>query len=332
MILTLIIFSTVAVCVASFMILNMLLLKKGIGAKKMALVGAMTALTVRVLKSVFFYSLYPQLSIWFVAFGFLGFSLIGPFAYYYFTQPNTATMIRFSVKDALHLLFPVVGFLLLLTYTVSASGLYFLCTLSMGTYLFMGYHRSIYLKNNAKSDEQKWEKVFFALLLAILVAFLIPFTLPMAHAYTLSTALAATLLYMISFFFLKFSPKLFKNGASNKIENEQRQRILKALEEDQVFKDPALTLHTFCDQINIPKYIIAEVIRNTYNKSFHGAINSLRIKCAQEHLKNGDEHLKIEALAYDVGFNTLSAFYAVFKKETHMSPREYQRSLTEIPG
>lgn len=36
---------------------------------------------------------------------------------------------------------------------------------------------------------------------------------------------------------------------------------------------------------------------------------------------------KIEDLAYDVGFNTSSAFYNAFKKEVAMTPREYQTSI-----
>ena len=35
---------------------------------------------------------------------------------------------------------------------------------------------------------------------------------------------------------------------------------------------------------------------------------------------------KIENLAFDVGFNTSSAFYSAFKKETSMSPRTYQKT------
>ena len=55
-------------------------------------------------------------------------------------------------------------------------------------------------------------------------------------------------------------------------------------------------------------------------------MNELRVKEVKQKLAGGSD-VKIEGLAYDVGFNTPSAFYAAFKKETSLSPREYQQTM-----
>ena len=60
--------------------------------------------------------------------------------------------------------------------------------------------------------------------------------------------------------------------------------------------------------------------------SFREFVNTYRIAEVKEKLcEKSADFSKVEALAYDVGFNSPSAFYAAFKKETSLSPQEYRK-------
>jgi AraC-like DNA-binding protein len=64
-----------------------------------------------------------------------------------------------------------------------------------------------------------------------------------------------------------------------------------------------------------------------HNKHFSEFINTYRIDFAKKLLK--ETYLKIEAIAYDSGFNSLSTFNTVFKKETGFTPSKYRKINTE---
>ena len=70
------------------------------------------------------------------------------------------------------------------------------------------------------------------------------------------------------------------------------------------------------------KYL-SQVINTEHNKNFREFINTLRIKEAEKLLK--ETSLKIEAVAYETGFNTISTFNIAFKKETGITPSEYRK-------
>lgn len=296
--------------------------------KKVALVLLMLALSFRVLKSVFYFLLYPKLSIWFLMMGFLGFSMIGPLTYVYFKSKAEHDLVSTIKKQWLNLAFPVIGVLVLYLFPDYAEALYFLCLISMGFYLALAYWVFRRKKVKEKNDEQKWDAKLFIALTVLFATFLMPYVVVFSMAYAIGTAMASLTIFVLFFYFLKYAPKLAKNKVKYRVGDKHKQRIISALEMDAVYRDPSIKLNTFSEQLNIPQYIILQVTKDKYGKSFHGTINSLRIKDAKKRLKDKLSDVKIETLAYDIGFNTVSAFYTVFKKETSMSPREYQRMVS----
>jgi AraC-like DNA-binding protein len=97
------------------------------------------------------------------------------------------------------------------------------------------------------------------------------------------------------------------------------------MEDDKIYFQSGITLAQFAAAIDTPNYIVSKAIKKIYNKSFPEVINSFRIKTIRDKLSQPEFiNEKIEDLAFDVGFNTSSAFYNAFKKEVSMTPREYQ--------
>ncbi|GGI57604.1 hypothetical protein GCM10011444_19130 [Winogradskyella haliclonae] len=127
---------------------------------------------------------------------------------------------------------------------------------------------------------------------------------------------------------LKNPPNMLK--ALNKIspKPEQMIQIITALELDKLYRTQGINLTKFSNKINIPKYVISIVIRDRYSKSFPEVINSMRIKDITNKLKDPNlANVKVEELAFDVGFNSTSSFYAAFKKIVKITPREFQRKM-----
>ena len=328
MYLVLVIFSTITACLAILMVLHILTISKGRSLKKVALAAFTIALTFRILKSVFYFLLYPSLSNWILAFGFLGFSLLGPFLYYYFEPGSESKTPKFTWFQILHVLFPLTGFVVLLISPQQAEILYFLCLISMSAYLALAYRNTLRQKNGGSINDKKWDKVFLRTLCIMLAAFFLPYLIPYPHSYAVGTAIASMTVFFMVFLYLRNTPKLSRNEKNHHLSPEQKHEIIYALEQGGAYRDSSITLHSFADGIGLPQYIVARATKENYGKSFKGAINFLRIKDIQQRLMNdSSEELKIEDLAYDAGFNTISVFYSAFKKETSMSPREYQKTL-----
>jgi AraC-like DNA-binding protein len=105
--------------------------------------------------------------------------------------------------------------------------------------------------------------------------------------------------------------------------------VVKSLEEEGFYQHPGLNLSLFANRLNEPVYLVSKAVKNHYGRNFPEVVNFLRIKEVTRRLdEEKNQFFKVEGMAYDVGFNTPSAFYAAFKKETSSSPREYQKSMT----
>ena len=76
----------------------------------------------------------------------------------------------------------------------------------------------------------------------------------------------------------------------------------------------------------MPSYLVTRSVKLLYDRSFPETLNHFRVEEVKQMLLDPKkEHLKIESLAYDVGFASPSAFYAAFKKCTGQTPTAYQK-------
>jgi ligand-binding sensor domain-containing protein/AraC-like DNA-binding protein len=114
---------------------------------------------------------------------------------------------------------------------------------------------------------------------------------------------------------------------SSKLKDEDAKRIDKKLEEylikNELYLEPDITLNKLAKIIDERSHYVSQVINQLHNKRFHEYINTFRIQVAKKMLVN--THLKIEAIAYDSGFNSLSTFNSVFKKEVGMTPSIFRK-------
>jgi AraC-like DNA-binding protein len=106
-----------------------------------------------------------------------------------------------------------------------------------------------------------------------------------------------------------------------------KDNLITYLEREKPYTDPDLKLQNLSDHLGIPSYELSQIINTGLNRNFCDLINSFRIEEAKQRLTDPDnQHLTIIAIAYDVGFNSKSAFNTAFKKNTSMTPSQYKQS------
>lgn len=98
------------------------------------------------------------------------------------------------------------------------------------------------------------------------------------------------------------------------------------LEEEKIYLQADITLESFADQIQVSKNHLSQVLNTHMGKNFYRLMAEYRIEYAIELLKT-NKNLKIEALAYDCGFNSISTFNRYFKEIKGMQPSAYIKTL-----
>lgn len=121
---------------------------------------------------------------------------------------------------------------------------------------------------------------------------------------------------------------------SSKLTPEKKKIFLKklqqAIEEEKCYIDENLTLQNLSRLLDIPANYLSQIINEEFSQNFPDFINNHRIRDARELLQDPrNNHLSILGIAYEVGFNSKSAFYNAFKKHTGMSPSAFLKSQNQ---
>jgi AraC-like DNA-binding protein len=100
--------------------------------------------------------------------------------------------------------------------------------------------------------------------------------------------------------------------------------LLKIMESDQLYLNPALSLSLVAEHTGIAPKTISAVLNQYLQKSFSEFVNEYRVKAVRERLlKRESKNLTIAGLAYECGFNSQPTFQRAFKAAIGVSPREF---------
>ena len=92
------------------------------------------------------------------------------------------------------------------------------------------------------------------------------------------------------------------------------------------YRDSDLTLHDLAGRLGISAHNLSEVLNTQVGRSFHDFVNGYRVDEVKMKLEDPQTaYLKLIAIANDAGFNSKSAFNAVFKRHVGMTPSDYRR-------
>lgn len=120
------------------------------------------------------------------------------------------------------------------------------------------------------------------------------------------------------------------NTAKYKLSEERRKEIecklTGVIEKEKLFLDSHLTLDQLSQKLGVNRNYISEVVVRSKHGSFYTLINTYRLECAQEMLRQYPT-LKIEHVAYDSGFSSVSVFSQVFKRYLGITPSAFVKAL-----
>jgi AraC-like DNA-binding protein len=92
---------------------------------------------------------------------------------------------------------------------------------------------------------------------------------------------------------------------------------------ERIYRDNTLALTKLAKRLKTNTHALSQVINENKQQSFFELIRFYRIEEAKLLLSNSP-NLKISEIAFEVGYNSLSAFNTVFKKDTGMTPTKYR--------
>lgn len=96
------------------------------------------------------------------------------------------------------------------------------------------------------------------------------------------------------------------------------------MREQQVFKDPDLSLNRLARKLGIPARKISSAVNQTHNENISKVINAYRIEYAKTLLKQSDD--TITDIFLKSGFQTKSNFNREFSRITGQTPSEFRSS------
>jgi AraC-like DNA-binding protein len=307
-----------AVALALFLSSFFLVVKRKEDAHYLWLGLILLAIGLRVGKSIFFFLLNDMAPIG-LAIGFLGLATIGPLTWLMVRKETS-----FQVKNSWHFIISIFG--ATACFLVSPSPwetyLYQSATGVLFVYLIFSWWNIQKLEETASKH---WSRKVVIMVTGVWLALVYQHLADSMMDYAWGAIIAAVFLYWI--FIQSFKTGIISKGISITLPDQTVAKVKDAFEGKQLFKDQGLNLQQFSTQLDIPSYLITRAVKQLYNRSFPETLNHFRVEEVKQMLLDPKkEHLKIESLAYEVGFASPSAFYSAFKKCTGQSPTAYQKA------
>lgn len=108
------------------------------------------------------------------------------------------------------------------------------------------------------------------------------------------------------------------------------QKLRKAMEDENLYRDPNLSLWALAQHIGASPNYISQTLSEEIGENFFDFVNGYRVIEAEKKLSETKE--TVLAIAYDVGFNARSSFYNAFKRRTGDTPTNYRKKLSQPAG
>ena len=120
--------------------------------------------------------------------------------------------------------------------------------------------------------------------------------------------------------------KYAKSGLSEMQLEKYKTRLTELMITQQVYLNPDLTLPGLSAIVNCPINHLSQVINAGFGVSFFDYLNGYRIEAAKQILVDpSDPPPAILTVAFNVGFNSNSAFYSAFKRSCGQTPAQFRR-------
>jgi AraC-like DNA-binding protein len=195
----------------------------------------------------------------------------------------------------------------------------------------------IYLRKNRatfQADDLKWDwsRIIVGGVGILCCSFVLQITNYHPVVYAANIVMAAIIFYGVSIWAITRT-KLFLPESASRPENSIAlealgKEIQKLLENDELFTDTKLTVSSVASRLKVQPYLISRAVNYYFQETFSEMLTRYRIRKAEELLRSDEIKIKtIEGIAFESGFNTMSAFYSSFKKLNKMTPTHFRNNL-----
>lgn len=112
--------------------------------------------------------------------------------------------------------------------------------------------------------------------------------------------------------------------AADEVQEDKIEKLIVLIEEKELYRNSELTIKEVAEKMELPAYKLAQLIKEG-GTTFYELIRKIRVEHAKEMLLDENCTYSIEAIAYEVGFNSRASFYRAFKKYENKNPSDYSR-------
>ena len=299
--------------------------------------GLLLALSTRIGKSVFFF-FNPALAKIYLQIGLTACFFIGPFLWL-FVQAKLFPdrKLRFAVPLLSLLLLATISIGYLYPYelnpTLWGDSFYptinycWLAFIMASVYLMRGTFQKVGNREKLGYDEIWVLSVLIGVTAIWLAYFTSSYTSYIVGALSFSFVFYLSIMVILAFrkqHAIKEGPKV--KYANKKIESFEAETLLGKIEElmqeEKLYRDPNLSLSRLAKKLRISPHRLSQLLNDNLQKRFTQFINEYRIEEAKALLRS-DNHLKMEVVAEECGFNSPSTFYTAFKKFTNTTPARF---------
>lgn len=309
------------------------------------------SLCLKISKSFIFY-FYPDLPGIYIQIGILCSSWVGPSLFYFIKSASGLSQNNLTIAKCTYAFWTgaIIAVSLIAPYD-SYPGLWNDYVWTIVAAQFTIYNilcawllKSTFIKVLKREQLPTTEKLLLSVFIANLIVPL-AFKLPIFsffNGYCISGALFFSLaLYLNAFLFMNkrrgeklFSGKTEAVRYANKKINEQQAVALttkldRMISEGALYKNPDLKLNDLASKMGISGHQLSQLLNDNLGKSFAAYINEYRVNEACQMIAK-QQHIKLEAIGYEVGFNSKSTFYSTFKKHKNTTPTLYKEQLSVI--
>jgi AraC-like DNA-binding protein len=285
------------------------------------------------------------------------FPLIGPFLFLYIKSISSKDF-KFTIKHLLHLL-PFISFLITdllnrgnfplsydnrthyMTYCVEIT----VILVQFLIYLIVSFSfvRKLIKQNiPEKSSKDNIDPFYIKNIVLIISFFWIIYTLYCIQTYfrfyfptrVIEAVYYSFLSYLILYYELRgqritsannYAIRYKSSALSAEDSLKYKAIILEYISKNESYKDHIITLGKFSKSLSLTPHVVSQVINEQLSNNFNDFINSYRVEEAKKMLMDPErKNFTIASIAYDSGFNTLSAFNVAFKKFTGVTPSQFR--------
>ncbi|WP_291286634.1 helix-turn-helix domain-containing protein [Flavobacterium sp.] len=293
-------------------------------------------LSIRIIKSVFFY-FNPHLSNTFIQIGLSACILIGPFLFLYlksYAQNDKPNWVKhvvpyLGIMTVLGTFYPYVEH-----QAIWSRGIVRVIYFQWFLYIVLSfkYIQPIIQKIKEKESLKKLEVWFLSIYFGVAFVWF-AYTFAAYTSYIVGALSFTFILYLIILLlvFRNSQETVFfqeKERYKNKTIDQETLDLIRQkmtiIVEKELFLNPNFTLEEAAKELKVTKHTLSQYVNEVLGKSFSNLIKEYRIEKAKSLLET-EKNYTIESLGYDSGFNSKSTFFTAFKKQTGLTPTEYQK-------